>query len=99
MARKAITTIEQMQTEFDTPVFFDESYKTVLARYKYYQDRNADKMEAMIKAHPDHLSPYMAYLAERALALSGHKILDRLHKVGLIDEAMEHDLEDHYAPT
>jgi CPA1 family monovalent cation:H+ antiporter len=97
MARKAIHTIERMQTEHAIPAFLPQSYETVRARYQTYLDRNVKKMEGMIAAYPDELSPYMAYLAERALACSGHKVLDHLHKIGLLDEATEHDIEEHYA--
>lgn len=96
MARKAIQTVEHMQTEYGVPVFLEDSYQMVLERYKNYQERNSEKMEALVRDHPEILSPYVAYLAERGLALSGHKVITRLHEAGLIDEHMQHDLENHY---
>lgn len=98
MARKAVQTIEHMQTAFDTPTFLPQSYDEVSTLYKRYKERSSTKMNDLINLNKEQLSPYLMRLAERSLAISGAKALDYLHDNGLIDEATEHDIEATYAP-
>jgi len=99
MARKAVQTIEHMQTTFDVPTFLPEAYEEVSTRYKRYKERSGEKMTALVDLNKDQLSPYLMGLAERALAVSGAKALDYLHENGLLDEALEHEIEATYAPN
>lgn len=99
MARKAVQTIEHMQTAFDTPTFLQQSYEEVSTRYRRYKERSGEKMNALVDQNKDILSPYLLRLAERSLAVSGTKALDYLRGNGLIDEATEHDIESAYAPN
>ncbi len=97
MARKAVQTIEHMQTIFDIPTFLPQSYEEVSARYKRYKERSGIKMNDLVELNKGKLSSYLRHLAERSLAVSGTKALDYLHENGLIDEAMEHEIEEAYA--
>lgn len=99
MARKAVQTIEHMQTGLDQPTFLPEPYAEVSARYRRYKERSGEKMEALVAANTEKLSPYLMQLAQRSLAISGGKALDYLNQKGLLDEAMEHDIETTYAPN
>lgn len=95
MARKAVHTIETMQTAHSTPVFLPTPYGVVHNCYKTYQERNSIKMQALMQSHPQELSPYLAYLAERSLAFSGDKVLDHLKKTGLVNEETRHNIQEH----
>ena len=99
MARKAVKNIEQMQNEYGEPVFLAESYETVLARYKQYKERSAQKADALIAENQEILTPYLKKLAERSLASSGTKAIFYLRETGLVDEAIEHDIIHHFAPA
>jgi len=98
MARKAVHTIERMQTEYDYPVFLKQSYERVSARYIQYRDRSAQKLEDIVVAHKEELAPYLSKLAERTLSSSGARAINYLHERGLVDEAMEHEILHAYAP-
>ncbi len=98
MARKAVKTIEHMQTTFDIPTFLPQSYNEVSSLYKRYKERSGEKMNDLVDLNKEQLSPYLMRLAERSLAVSGAKALDYLHENGLIDESTEHDIETAYAP-
>lgn len=99
MARKAVQTIEQMQTEFNYPVFLAQSYERVSARYTQYWERSAVKLEAHVAEHKDELAPYLNRLAERALNSSGVRAIHYLQSRGLVDEAMEHEIIQSFAPA
>jgi CPA1 family monovalent cation:H+ antiporter len=97
MARKAVQTIEKMQTEFDRPVFLQKSYEEVLCRYRRYKERSAIKADELVAAHQDELTPYLTKLAERSLAASGARAMTYLHENGLVDEATEEEIVHTYA--
>jgi CPA1 family monovalent cation:H+ antiporter len=97
MARKAVQTIEKMQTETGSPTFPTEIYDKVLGLYKRYKERSAYKMKVLVDENKFELSPYLHRLAERSLAASGVKALAYLHDHGLVDEATEHIIEDCYS--
>lgn len=98
MARKAVQTIERMQEEHKSPVFLKQSYERVSARYRHYWERCSEKLETLVAEHREELSPYLGKLAERSLNASGARALSYLHENGLVDEAMEHDLVETFAP-
>ena len=98
MARKAVQTIEKMQNEFEIPTFLLHSYEEVMNLYKRYKENSGIKMNRLIAENQASLTPYLEQLATRSLAISGDKALDYLHENGLIDEATEHDIKDHYSP-
>lgn len=99
MARKAVQTAEHMQTVFDIPTFLPQAYNEVITRYKRYKERSGIKMCDLVDQNKDKLAPYLMRLAERSLAVSGKKALDYLHENGLVDEALEHDIETAYTPN
>jgi CPA1 family monovalent cation:H+ antiporter len=97
MARKAIKTIEQMQTEFDHPVFLPEAYDEVISLYRRYKDRSGTKAEDLVALFKDELSPYLENLANRSLAASGTRALAYLHENGLADEHMQESIRERWA--
>lgn len=98
IARKALKTIEMMQSTYPEAVFLEESYESVLVRYRRYKERSSIKAEALIAENKDRLTPHLARLAEKSLSASGEKALSYLHDNGLIDEHTEHEvLEKCYA--
>jgi monovalent cation:H+ antiporter, CPA1 family len=97
MARKALKIVESMQSQYGHPVFLEESYAEVLARYRSYRERSAIKADDWIAANEERLQPHLAWLADRSLVASGVKALTYLHDNGLIDEHTEHDVLAHCA--
>lgn len=97
IARKAVQTIECMQTEHGNPVFLPESYDQVLALYRQYKKRSGEKADNMVAEYRDELLPYLHKLAERSLFASGGRALDYLHDKGLVDEHVMHDLREHFS--
>lgn len=98
MARKAVKSIEYMQTEHGRPVFMPESYAQVSSRYQTYKERSATKAGDLVAAHEAELAPYLNKLAERSLAASGAKALTYLQENGLVDEATEEEIVHSFAP-
>jgi len=98
MARKAVETIERMQTEYNYPVFLKQSYERVGDRYRQYRDRSSEKLEALVAAHKEELAPYLSKLAERTLSASGARALNYLYERGLVDEGLEHEIVHSFAP-
>lgn len=92
MARKAVNTIEKMQTEFDRPVFIQSSYEQVVALYKKYKERNNIKMRDLANNNQDVLEPHLTKLARRALTASGQNAISFMEEKGLADEAIEHNI-------
>lgn len=95
MARKAVNTIEAMQSEFGQPVFLSHAYDEVLARYSRYKERSGVKADELVAAFKEALSPYLERLAQRSLASSGERAMAYLHDKGLVDEHMQHDIRAH----
>lgn len=92
MARKALKTVEAMQTQYGHPVFLKESYDDVLALYRRYRERSGIKADNLILANQDELSPYLENIASRSLVASGTKALVYLRENGLVDEQTEHEV-------
>lgn len=96
MARKAVMIIGLMQTRFDRPVFDSSIYAEVSGLYKSYKERNASKLDELVTAHPDELTPYQATLAKQSLSASGGRALAYLHENGLVNEHNEDEIRHHF---
>lgn len=97
MARKAVKTIAGMQNEYTQPVFIEAAYDKVLARYELFKRNSAEKMDTVLSRHSKELAPYLAKLAQRSIRASGGRALDFLRTKGIATEAVEHEIEYHYA--
>lgn len=97
MARKAVQTIERMQTEHGYPVFLHESYNEVMALYRQYKERSAAKADDLVAANRGELEQYLKQLAYRTLEASGAKGLHYLRENGLVDETTEEGILHAYA--
>ncbi len=98
MARKAVQTIERMQTEYSYPVFLKQSYERVAERYRQYRDRSSAKLEQLVAEHQEELAPYLSKLADRTLSASGARGISYLHERGLVDEELEHQIIHEFSP-
>lgn len=99
MARKAVQTIEHMQTEHENyPVFLRQSYDRVGSLYKQYRDHSAAKLENLVLGHKEELAPYLENLAARSLNSSGARAISYLQQKGLVDEVMKHDIVHSFSP-
>lgn len=98
MARKAVQTLENMQHEFERPVFLPETFDEVCVRYRRYKENSALKVADWVALHEAVLAPYLERLATRSLAASGARAITYLHDNGLIDEETEHHIHETYDP-
>lgn len=96
MARKAVQTLERMQTEFDRPVFIERTYEEVSARYRRYKEQSAHKVDELVANNTAELAHYLGQLAERSLAASGARALIYLHDHGLVTEHIEEEIRHRY---
>lgn len=99
MARKAVKTIESMQSEHGAPVFLPESFERVLALYRRYKERCSEKADMLVAQYKEELTPYMKRLAVRSLHASGTRALAYLRLNGLIDEHAEEELAEIFTPA
>jgi len=97
IARKALKTLDEMQTKYGTPVFLPQAYGKVVDLYSKYKEQSAIKLDAVLAKHPDELSAYMRQLAERSLRSSGQRAISYLNTRGIANEASSHDIEAHYS--
>lgn len=97
IARKAIKAIEQMQTEFDRPVFLSQAYDEVISLYRRYKDRSGTKAEDIVAAFRQELSPYLENLAHRSLAASGTRAMAYLQESGLADEHTQETIRNRWS--
>jgi CPA1 family monovalent cation:H+ antiporter len=98
MARKAVETIEKMQTENGFPVFLPQCFERVAARYRQYRDHAAAKMSALVSENPERLTPHLTLLSERSLSSYGAQAMRYLNEKGLVDESMEHNIVETFSP-
>lgn len=96
MARKAVQGVQQMQEEYDEPVFIENSYARVTALYRRYKEECGAKADALVAKHEAELSPYLAALARRSLSASGARALGYLHDNGLVDEDTEEEIRHRF---
>lgn len=96
MARKASQGLEQMQNEYDEPVFTENSYKRVVALYQRYRRESGAKVDTLVAKHEEELAPYLSELAQSSLSASGARALNYLHEQGLVDESAEQVIEHRF---
>lgn len=97
IARKALKTLDEMQTTYEKGVFIPEAYGKVVDRYSKYKEKSAEKMDAVLAEHTQELAPYLRTLAARSLRSSGHRAINYLRTRGIANEASSHDIEAHYS--
>jgi CPA1 family monovalent cation:H+ antiporter len=93
IARKVTKVLSDMQHEHSQPVFIPEVFDKVLERYESYRKQCSERVDSVLAAHNDELSPYLAKLATRALNASGTRALGYLDSRGLLSEDVEHNIE------
>lgn len=93
IARKVTKVLTDMQHEHSQPVFIPQVFDMVVQQYETYRMQCSDRVDALLAAHNDELSPYLAKLASRALNASGVRALDYLNGRGLLNEDVEHNIE------
>lgn len=96
IARKAVNTIERMQTAHDRPVFLPEVYDEVLALYRRYKERSGTKAADLVMCFEGELAPYLEKLAQRSLAASGERAMSYLHDSGLVNEHTQDVIRTRY---
>lgn len=97
IARKALKTLDQMQTTYDKPVFLPEAYDKVIAKYIKYKEQSAAKLDTVLEGHTDELAPYLRVLASRSLRSSGNRAISYLQTRGIANESSSHDIESKYS--
>lgn len=97
IARKALKTLDEMQTMYEKPVFMPTAYEKVVAKYSKYKKQSADKLDEVLAKHTDDLAPYMRILAARSLRSSGNRAISYLQTRGIANEASSHDIESRYS--
>jgi len=97
IARKALKTLDEMQTVYGKPVFMSEVYDKVVAEYSKYKDQSAEKLDTVLAAHTDELAPYLRTLAARSLRSSGHRAISYLQTRGITNESSSYEIESKYS--
>lgn len=89
IARKAVQAANNMQNEFDRPVFLEESFNKIIDHYQKYKQDSAKKVDSLVEKHESELTVYLAKLAESSLSASGARALAYLSDNGLTNEETE----------
>lgn len=97
MARKVVSTIQQMQSQYDVPVFGEESYDKVMERYTNFRLQCANKVDMLLEKHGQELAPYLGFLAKKSISASGVHTLEYLHGKGIVDEVIEEDIRHRWS--
>lgn len=97
IARKALKTLNEMQTTYERPIFMPEAYDKVVTKYSKYKQQSAEKLDTVLAAHTDDLAPYLRILAARSLRSSGNRAISYLQTRGIATEANSHDIEERYS--
>lgn len=97
IARKALKTLNEMQTAYEKPVYMTEAYDKVVAKYTKYKEQSAEKLDTVLEKHIDELAPYMRKLAARSLRSSGNRAIEYLRTRGIANEASSHSIESRYS--
>lgn len=87
IARKAIKTLTQMQTQYGEPVFDATAFDSVITSYEKHLDSAGRKAEEVYRKHPDQLADLMTDLAGKVLRSTGDKALLFMDRHGLASEA------------
>ena len=93
ISRKVTKVLRDMQNEHPRPVFIPEVFDKVLKRYEAYREQCSARVDSLLAAHNDELSPYLANLATRSLNASGVRALGYLNNRGMLNEDIEHNIE------
>ena len=93
ISRKVTKVLRDMQNEHPHPVFIPEVFDKVLKRYEAYREQCSARVDSLLAAHNDELSPYLANLATRSLNASGVRALGYLNNRGMLNEDIEHNIE------
>lgn len=96
ISRKVTKVLNDMQHEHPRPVFIPEVFDKVLQRYEAYRVQCSERVDSLLVAHNDELSPYLASLATRSLNASGVRALGYLNSRGILSEDVEHDIEQKF---
>lgn len=99
ISRKALKTLDEMQTKYSTPVFLPEAYGKVVDRYSKYKEQSAIKLDHILQSNSEDLASYMRLLAERSLRSSGHRAISYLQTRGIANETSSFDIEERYSVT
>lgn len=97
IARKALKTLDEMQTVYSKSVFIPEAYSKVTARYMKYKEQSAAKLDRMLTSNSDKLAPYLRILAARSLRSSGNRAISYLQTRGIANESNVQELETRYS--
>lgn len=96
ISRKVTKVLNDMQHEHPQPVFIPEIFDKVLQRYEAYRVQCSARVDSLLAAHNDELSPYLANLATRSLNASGVRALGYLNSRGILNEDIEHSIEQKF---
>lgn len=96
ISRKVTKVLNDMQHEHSHPVFIPDVFNKVVQRYEAYRVQCSARVDSLLAAHNDELSPYLASLATRSLNASGVRALGYLNSRGIISEDIEHDIEQKF---
>ncbi len=92
IARKAVKTLTTMQEYYDTPVFYEDVFDKIVAKYNHYRQENANIVDKLLSEHSEELAPRLADLAKKSLAASGVRGLEYLHTNGIVNEATQENI-------
>ena len=87
IARKALKTLQQMQTQYDAPVFEVSAYEKVIAIYTKHQDTSAARLRKLSTDHALELESFIVGLSKTSLHSTGGKALRFFKQKGLTDES------------
>lgn len=99
IARKALKTLDEMQTRYNRPVFMPVAYGKVVDKYSRYKELSAIKLDRVLASRSEDLAGYMRLLAERSLRSSGRRAISYLHTRGIANEASSYEIEKRYSVT
>lgn len=94
MARKAVETVEYMQTGLGEPVFLPEPYNSVFAIYEGYKKGSLAKFDQVAMEHAPIVGEHRKRLAMRSLYASGNRAMTYLHHRGLVNEESEEHIRE-----
>lgn len=97
IARKALKTLDEMQTTYKQTVFMPQAYSKVVDLYSKYKEQSAIKLDAVLEKHGEELAMYLRLLAEQSLRSSGHRAISYLQTRGIANKSSSHDIEETYS--
>lgn len=97
IARKALKTLQQMQTQYDAPVFEESAFEKVIAIYTKHQDTSAAMLRQLSNDHADELQQFIMKLSKTSLHSTGGKALRFFKQKGLTDESTLELIDQQYS--